>query len=678
VYSGHVRTRIWLLVLVTSACGGSSGVAPLPAAPPAPPSPVAAPASKQVEADTPGATTGGATFTIPAGWSMLEANGRVILEPPEKDLRLAILELEATGSDEAIELAWKTLDGEMTRSVRLKVDLPARSGWSDRHDVIYETSPSERRVIRARALRREQAWTVLLLDGAEATAEKRGSPILLIESSLRPKGYTRETFAGRSAHKLDAARLAELQKFIVDGQKVAGVPGVALALVQDGKVVFAGGFGVRELGKPAKITADTYFQIASNTKQLTTLLLAKLVDEGRFGWDSPVTEIYPAFKLGDPDTTRRVLVRHLVCACTGLPRQDLEWIFEFRQRTPKSTLELLATHQPTSGFGEVYQYSNPLASAGGYVGAYALYPDRELGAAYDEAMRRLVFAPLGMRATTFDMDRALRGNVASPHAENVNGRPTVAAQGLNRSIVPMRPAGGGWSTVRDLARVIQMELALGIPPGGKRYLSEATLLERRVRNVDDGEDTIYGMGLAVERRWGIPVVRHGGSMVGYRSDLFFLPEHGVGGVILTNADSGWILLEAFERRLVEVLFDGDQEAVEDLAAAAVRRRQTFARDLDTLVLPPDPEAVTRLSSRYESLQLGRLTVIRTGVDLIFDFDEWQSGIATRRNDDGTTSFVTIAPGINGLELFETEEMRHKALVVRGPQHEYVFIEAPVR
>ena len=109
------------------------------------------------------------------------------------------------------------------------------------------------------------------------------------------------------------------------------MPGVVVGIVQDGKVVFAGGFGVRELGKPAPVDADTTVMIASNTKALTTLLLAKLVDaKGNSTWDTPVTSVLPSFKLGDADTTQQVLIKHLICACTGLPRQDLEWLFEFK------------------------------------------------------------------------------------------------------------------------------------------------------------------------------------------------------------------------------------------------------------------------------------------------------------------------------------------------------------
>ena len=100
--------------------------------------------------------------------------------------------------------------------------------------------------------------------------------------------------------------------------------------MQDGKVVFAGGFGVRDLATGSAPDADTLYIVASNTKALTTLMLGKLLDEGKLTWDTPVTRLLPSFKLGDADTTSRVLVKHLICACTGLPRQDFEWLFQYQ------------------------------------------------------------------------------------------------------------------------------------------------------------------------------------------------------------------------------------------------------------------------------------------------------------------------------------------------------------
>lgn len=117
------------------------------------------------------------------------------------------------------------------------------------------------------------SWTVVIQDLSDAVGEKRDSQAALVLGRLLPKGYSRESFEGKTANILDAARVAKLAHFIEQGQKELGVPGVSLGLVQNGKVVFADGFGVKELGGAAKPDGDTLFMIASNTKALTTCCL---------------------------------------------------------------------------------------------------------------------------------------------------------------------------------------------------------------------------------------------------------------------------------------------------------------------------------------------------------------------------------------------------------------------
>src|SRR5712692_6556517 len=357
-------------------------------------------APERLAADTPRVTPGGATFTVPTGWSITTGKNLVILSPPETDTHIAIVDSQAAEATAAVAAAWAAYKPETKRPLKLVTPRPARNGWEDRQVFDYETSPNERAVVQAIAQRAGSAWTVVILDGSEPTFEKRGSPIGLILQSLRPKGYQRESFAGRKAHPLDAEHIAQVKAFVEKSMRELGVPGVSLALVDGGKLVYEGGFGVRELGKPERVDENTLFMAASNTKGMTTLLLSELVDEKKLKWDEPATEAYPSFKLGDADTTKRVLIKNLICACTGLPRQDLEWIFEFNNATPESTLALLGTMQPTSKFGEVFQYSNLMAAAAGYIGAHLVYPNRELGAAYDEAMQQKIFDPLGMKATT--------------------------------------------------------------------------------------------------------------------------------------------------------------------------------------------------------------------------------------------------------------------------------------
>lgn len=657
-----------------AACAALSLALALVAAPAfgQPASPVA---RETVDKDTPRATPAGTTFTVPAGWTMTTKGPMVVLEPPEPDSHVAIVDVKAKDADAAVAAGWAAYRPDFRRPLRIAVPQAARNGWEERKAYQYETSPNERAVVSAMAWRAGDAWAVILVDGSEPTFEKRGAPLGLALQSLRPKGYARESFAGKKPHPLDEKRLAILRDFVAAGMKTLDTPGVGLAFLDGGKTVWAGGLGVKELGKPDPVDADTLFIAASNTKALTTLLLAELVDEGKMRWDQPVTELFPAFRLGSDETTKQVLVRHLICACTGMPRQDLEWLLEYRDETPASALKLLGSMQPTSRFGEVFQYSNLMAAAAGFIGASKAVPGKELGAAYDEAMRTKVFAPLGMRTTTFDFAQALKGDVAQPHGDDVDGKVTRGSMGINDSVVPVRPAGGVWTSARDLSKYVEMELAKGLLPNGRRLVSAENLLARYEPNVIVGEDVTYGMALMVDTRYGIPVVHHGGDLAGYHSDMIWLPQHGVGAVILTNADSGVLLRAPLLRRLLEVLFDGRPEAEETLKVAAVQRKAAIAKERERLVVPADPAAAAALAPRYVSAALGEVRTLKAGSATVFDVGEWKSAVASRKNDDGTTSFITIDPTLAGFEWVVADKDGKRRLVMRDAQHEYVFEEA---
>ena len=623
--------------------------------------------------DTPQATTEGNTFIAPAGWSIVVRGPATILEPPEGNSAIALVDAHVPSADAAVAAAWQAYKPAARWRLKVVNQKPDKDGWTDRSEYVYQTSPNEKRDVSADVQRAGDVWTVAIYDMTQAVGEKRLAQVILVFGELLPKGYTRESFAGMKAHQLDQARLAELGKFVETGMKSTGVPGVAVGLVQDGKVVFASGLGMRELGGNEEVDANTLFMIASNTKAMTTLMLAKLVDERKLTWETPVTSLLPSFKLGSAATTSQVKVKHLICACTGLPRQDFEWLFQFEGATPDGALGTLATMQPTSKFGEMFQYSNPLAGAGGFVGGHVAFPTLELGAAYDRAMQTRVFDPLGMKATTFDYEAALRGNHAMPHAPTIDGKPAHAVMEVNYAVIPVRPAGAAWSNVRDMLAYITMELTEGTLPGGKRYISQEALLARRAAQVPIGRDESYGMGLMVDTKYGVSVVHHGGDMIGFHSDMMWLPESGVGAVVLTNGDPGWILRSQFRRKLLEVLFDGRAEADDQVAAGAKTYYEQLAAERKLLTVPADAGEAGKLAQRYSNDALGDIIVSQNEGATVFDFGEWRSEVASRRNPDGTVSFVTTVPGLIGFE-FVVGSGAKRTLIVRDAQHEYVFTE----
>ena len=640
------------------------------------------PPSAVVSTERAETTPSGATFTASPGWTTRTAPKLVEVTAPEGDLRIALVDVgPAVDAKAAVAAAWAIWMPANARPPKLVTTRPARNGWEEQQVIDYEVSRNEKRGMQAVAYRIGANWTVAIYDGQVATFEKRLAAVLLIAQSIRPAGYARENFGDKVAHKFDAARIDALKSFVETSMKELGIPGASFALTTRAGTIFSAGLGVRELGKPVTVDADSQFLIASNTKGMATLLLAKLVDENKLRWDQPVTEVYPNFRLGSAETTSKVLVKHLVCACTGLPRKDIQVLLNSNPNAAASdTFVQLAATEPTSKFGEVFQYNNLMAAAAGYVGAYLVHPDIELGQAFYRSMDEKVFAPLGMTATTFDFDRAMSVNWARPHADAISGNPEPilnAGMKLNYAFTRYAGAGGAWSSANDLIKYVRFELNEGRTDDGKQYVTAKNLLQRRVPNVPVGEDKTYGMGLETNSEYGVDVVHHGGSLGGYKSDIMLIPSADIGAVLLTNSDNGQMLLRPFMRRLLELLYDGKTEAATDVAAAATRSKAELAKERERVSAVPDAAAVKALARTYINADIGRLEVTRSGTAVNFQFESFGSPMGTRKNDDGTMSFVATDPTILFLPLVVGTKDGKRALIVRDSQHEFAFVETKI-
>jgi hypothetical protein len=153
----------------------------------------------------------------------------------------------------------------------------------------------------------------------------------------------------------------------------------------------------------------------------------------------------------------------------------------------------------------------------------------------------------------------------------------------------------------------------------------------------------------------------------------WLPEHGVGAVVLTNGDMGNTIRDQFQRKLLEVLFDGKPESDDNIKNTRKNFLEGTAALRKQIVIPPDPAEVGRLAARYTNPALGEIAVIKKGTSVTFDFGEWKTEVATRKNPDGTISYITISPGLIGFDLtVGTADKR--TLIARDGQHEYIFTE----
>jgi CubicO group peptidase (beta-lactamase class C family) len=466
----------------------------------------------------------GSTLTVAKGWFVSDAKDLLVVEDPERQSKLAMVELAAADRDAAVARAWERFQPGFALKVAHKEDLLAREGWDEVARFVYVTQADDNRAVQAVVRRKGSTWYAWLVDASKAAFDRRSGHMMMALRSFKPVGLMAESFAGRAAHPFDAAKQQALSTFVEQARKDVDIPGVAIGIVQGGKLVYEKAFGVKDRDdkKAVAVAPATLFLIGSNTKSLTTLLMARLIDRGVFAWTTPVTQLWPTFALGDAAMTRTLTMQHTVCACTGLPRYDMQFLFEYAGVTPEDRVTSMKTMMPTTGFGETFQYSNLMVAAGGFVAAHASAPankKKALGPAYDDAMQTEVFRPLGMRATTFDFATAARANHAAPHAQALDAGYRRVPLSWEEGVLAVRPAGGAWSNVRDMSRYLLVELGKGVTPEGKRVVSEANVLHRREAQVKMSDKASYGLGLMVTSYHGVSVVQHGGNNVGFSSDM---------------------------------------------------------------------------------------------------------------------------------------------------------------
>lgn len=609
----------------------------------------------------------GSPPAAPQGWQRSQQESLLLYESPERDSRIVVLQLPTAGTDasRAVATLWRQL-GRPAPALVGQTPLADAQGWQQRRSLSYASGAGDRSLELIRQ-RTATTWSLLLLDLSLATADRRSAALTDIIEGVQAPGYQRETFAGRRALPLDAARLRQLSAFVAKAQRQLQVPGVALGVLEHDQVVLAEGHGLRRLGEPARIDADTLFMVGSTTKPLTSLLLATLVDQGRLTWSTPVRQLLPELRLADADLTARLEVHHLLCACSGVPRRDLLWLLGDRHATAAAALGSLALVRPTSGFGEVFQYNNQLVAAGGYLAGQVAHPQLEIGAAYDRAMAEQLFAPLGMASTTLDFDQALRQpNRAWPHGFDHHDRLAVVPDDVNRTLVPIRPAGAVWSNVNDLLRYVALELRDGRLIDGRPLLSPQALRQRWQPQVSAGGDSFYGLGLVIDRSLGTDVLMHNGATFGYQSLLFWLPQLGIGAVLLTNGDQGNALAALVQRRLLELVFAGRPEAETNLTVQAATLARARAEGRRGLRFPAEAGAVPP-AGRYRSAGLAPLTVLRRDGGTRVTVGWIDTPMASR----GPMSLATTLPGLFGL-VVERSGTGGRILKVMEAQHTYRF------
>jgi CubicO group peptidase (beta-lactamase class C family) len=441
----------------------------------------------------------------------------------------------------------------------------------------------------------------------------------------------------------EAAPPPDLDHLVAETMETFGVPGVAVAVVKDGRTLVAKGYGVRDMGRPEPVDAHTLFGIASNTKAFTATALALLVEEGKLEWDAPVIDYLPWFRLSDPFVTAEITVRDLLVhrSGLGLGAGDL-LLWPATTYTSEEIVRRLAAVPLSTSFRSAYAYDNVL-----YVVAGELL-EVVSGTSWDEFVTARVLRPAGLPDAVTDYEAArATGNLAATHAR-VDGRMRRVSAHPSRND---KPAGGILASATDMARWMAVQLDSGRVAGAGPLYSPATTREmwelvtpiptrppppeaKPLRADFNG----YALGFFVRDYRGRKIVTHTGGLQGYVSRLTLVPELGLGVAVLTNAEEGG----AFQAITLEVL-DHYMDAPDhdwlgtfrtlgtrsDSAVAALDRAAAAERDTASRPSLPLPAYVGALSDPWYGdvaigLEDGGL-VIRFAATpaLVGDLEHWQ-------------------------------------------------------
>lgn len=386
---------------------------------------------------------------------------------------------------------------------------------------------------------RDIPLTVKLLDGGLISMRLQGIPgEPTITGKLDESGVFKGTFAQAGAvypvelssgdDPIEAAReaLAELGPTVEAQLADWHAAGMAVAVVVDGEVAIAEGYGLRDVENEKPVTADTLFAIGSVTKSFTTFLLARLAEEGAFDWDDPVAELLPGFEMYDGYATQHLTPRDMVSHRSGLPRHDMIWYGD-ETTTRAEFVEKLRWLEPNRELREAWQYNNLMYLTSGYLA------ERLTGKSWEAALREQVLDPLGMRRTNFDTDVSQQdADHAIPYIANDDSIQRLEFRPLRSA----GPAGSINSSVNEMADWVRTHLGEG------ELLSPAALAELHVPqmvipgvpvepHVSPGA---YAMGWFVDTWRGHLRVNHGGNIDGFSALVTFFPRDGVGVVALTN------------------------------------------------------------------------------------------------------------------------------------------------
>jgi len=421
----------------------------------------------------------------------------------------------------------------------------------------------------------------------------------------------------------------KLEQAVEKARKTFDVPGIGVAVVKDGQVVFAKGFGVRKLGQPAPVTANTLFGIASNTKAFTAASLAMLVDEGKLHWTDRVIDHLPSFQMADPYVTREMRVKDLLVHRSGLAlgAGDLMF-FPTSDLSAEEIVKRLRYVPLDTSFRSAYAYDNVLyLVAGKLIEAVS-------GRPWAVFIKERIFSPLGMAGSKTSVSDIKPGDdFAEPHAPVDGVLKPIRPDVLDNNA----PAGAIQSSVADMSKWIAMQLNTGEIPGGKRLFSAAQSKEMWSEvtpiPINDPPPQLaalkmnfssYALGWSVNDYRGHKLVWHTGGLSGMVSRVTMVPDMKLGVIVLTNQEAGG----AFSSITMNILDQYMNAPATDWVAAfdgMVKLRETsVAEIMKKTGAKRNPAskpslALSGYSGRYRDPWYGDVTIKEEGGKLIMRF-----------------------------------------------------------
>lgn len=342
-----------------------------------------------------------------------------------------------------------------------------------------------------------------------------------------------------------ALATSDLDREINYALEMFHVPGAAVGIIADGKVILSKGYGYRDLDRALPVTDETLFPIASVTKAFTAFMLGQLVDEGKMSWDDPVIQYIPELKLLNQQVNQEATLRDLVAHRTGLGRHDFMWLLS-DELSRDEMIEKIGHLDFAAPFRQEFQYNNLTYTLAGIV------VERVTGQTWEDAVSSRVFAPLNMNQTNTSIAEMQNSdNYSLPYAE-IEGS---VKQVPYLSPYSIAPAAGINSNVADVLKWMQLQLSDGQGLIQKNTLDETHHAQIRVPDsnpMDEVDIKGYGLGWFVGKYRGFDYVEHGGSFDGFISQVALLPQRKIGVVILTNSSSDGVFLST---ALANVIID---------------------------------------------------------------------------------------------------------------------------